>query len=140
MDESIALVEFSKHDQRAGSKPFEYAHIEVWLKLWNPHRRPRVGRTDAVSRLRSCLVEECARLRRESRGRVLAWGRGAQGELGLGDLALHRVSPTLVPGLATRTVTCVAAGEARGGTRAMRRHFNMSRNSQEERIQVRPER
>ena len=38
MDESIALVEFSKHDERVWSKPFDYAHIEVGLKIWNPHR------------------------------------------------------------------------------------------------------
>ena len=38
MDESIALVEFLKHSERVWSKPFDYAHIEVWLKVWNPHR------------------------------------------------------------------------------------------------------
>jgi len=38
LDESIALVEFSKHSERAWSKPFDYAHIEVGLKIWNPHR------------------------------------------------------------------------------------------------------
>ena len=37
MGESIALVEFSKYGQRVWSKSFEYAHIEVGLKLWNPH-------------------------------------------------------------------------------------------------------
>ena len=42
MDESIALVEFSKHSERVWSEPFDYAHIEVGLKIWNPHRfRPR---------------------------------------------------------------------------------------------------
>ena len=38
MDESIALVEFSKPSQRACVKTFEYAHIEVGLKIWFPHR------------------------------------------------------------------------------------------------------
>ena len=38
MDESIDLVEFSKHSERVWSKPFDYAHIEVGLKIWNPHR------------------------------------------------------------------------------------------------------
>jgi hypothetical protein len=40
LDESIALVEFSKHSERVWSKPFDYAHIEVGLKIWNPHRYP----------------------------------------------------------------------------------------------------
>ena len=40
MGESIALVEFSKYGQRSRSKSFEFAHIEVGLKLWNPHRSP----------------------------------------------------------------------------------------------------
>ena len=39
MDESIALVEFSKHSEKVWSEPFDYAHIEVGLKIWNPHRR-----------------------------------------------------------------------------------------------------
>ena len=38
MDESIALVDFSKHGERFWSKPFDYAHIEVGLKVWNLHR------------------------------------------------------------------------------------------------------
>ena len=38
MGELVALVEFSKHGQRVRSKSFEYAHIEVGLKLWNPRR------------------------------------------------------------------------------------------------------
>ena len=38
MDESIALVKFSKHSERVWSKPFDYAQIEVGLKIWNPHR------------------------------------------------------------------------------------------------------
>ena len=38
MDESIALVEFSKHSERVWSTPFDYARIEVGLKLWNPPR------------------------------------------------------------------------------------------------------
>ena len=38
MDESIALVAFSKHSERVRSKPFDYAHIEVGLEIWNPHR------------------------------------------------------------------------------------------------------
>jgi len=29
----MALVEFSKHGERVRSKPFEYAHIEVGLKI-----------------------------------------------------------------------------------------------------------
>ena len=33
MDGSIALVEFSKHSRRACVKIFEYAHIEVGLKI-----------------------------------------------------------------------------------------------------------
>ena len=44
MNESIALVEFSKHSEKFWSKPFDYAHIEVGLKIWNPHRpRPTTG-------------------------------------------------------------------------------------------------
>ena len=38
MDESIALVAFSKHSERVRSKPFDYAHIEVGLKIWFPRR------------------------------------------------------------------------------------------------------
>ena len=38
MDGSIALVEFSKPSRRACVKTFEYAHIEVGLKIWFPHR------------------------------------------------------------------------------------------------------
>ena len=38
MDESIALVEFSKHSERVWSKSFDDAHIEVGLKIWNPRR------------------------------------------------------------------------------------------------------
>ena len=38
MDESIALVEFSKHSRRTRVKTVAYAHIEVWLKIWFPHR------------------------------------------------------------------------------------------------------
>jgi len=33
LDESIALVEFSKHSEIVWSKPFDYAHIEVGLKI-----------------------------------------------------------------------------------------------------------
>ncbi|KAK7241274.1 ubiquitin-protein transferase [Aureococcus anophagefferens] len=75
-------------------------------------RRPRVGFADAVARLRACLVEECAALRRDSRGRVLSWGRGDRGELGLGDRVTMRAAPTLVPALARRCVTSIAAGKA----------------------------
>ena len=39
MDGSIALVELSKPSRRACVKTFEYAHIEVGLKIWFPHRR-----------------------------------------------------------------------------------------------------
>ena len=38
MDGSIALVKFSKPSRRACVKTFEYAHIEVGLKIWFPHR------------------------------------------------------------------------------------------------------
>ena len=38
MDGSIALVEFSKPSQRACVKTFDYAHIEVELKIWFPRR------------------------------------------------------------------------------------------------------
>ena len=38
MDESIALVEFSKHGRKPRVETVEYAHIEVGLKVWNPHR------------------------------------------------------------------------------------------------------
>ena len=75
-------------------------------------RRPRVGFADAVARLRACLVEECAALRRDSRGRVLSWGRGDRGELGLDSRVTRRASPTLVPALARRCVTSIAAGKA----------------------------
>jgi len=33
LDGSIALVEFSKHSERIWSKSFDYAHIEVRLKI-----------------------------------------------------------------------------------------------------------
>jgi len=33
LDELIALVEFSKHVQSDWSEPFDYAHIEVGLKI-----------------------------------------------------------------------------------------------------------
>jgi len=33
LDEASALVEFSKHSERVWSKPFDYAHIEVELKI-----------------------------------------------------------------------------------------------------------
>ena len=39
MDESIALVEFSKLSERVWSNPFDYARIKVGLKIWKPHRR-----------------------------------------------------------------------------------------------------
>ena len=42
MDGSIALVEFSKPSRRACVKTFEYAHIEVGLKIWFRHRRGTV--------------------------------------------------------------------------------------------------
>ncbi|KAH8070987.1 adenosine-phosphate deaminase [Aureococcus anophagefferens] len=32
-DESMALIEFSKHGRRGWSKPFDYAHIEVGVKI-----------------------------------------------------------------------------------------------------------
>ena len=38
MDESIALVEFSKHGRRACVETVAYAHIEVGWKIWFPHR------------------------------------------------------------------------------------------------------
>ena len=38
MNESIALVEFSKHSERVWSKLFDYAHTEVGSKIWNPRR------------------------------------------------------------------------------------------------------
>ena len=38
MDESIALVDFSKHSERVWSKSFDYTHIELGLKIWNLHR------------------------------------------------------------------------------------------------------
>ncbi|KAH8060534.1 adenosine-phosphate deaminase [Aureococcus anophagefferens] len=33
LDESMALIEFSKHGRRGWSKPFDYAHIEVGVKI-----------------------------------------------------------------------------------------------------------
>jgi len=33
LDDSIALVEFSKHSRRACVETVEYAHIEVGLKI-----------------------------------------------------------------------------------------------------------
>jgi len=33
LDESIALVEFSKHSRRVRRNPFDYARIEVGLKI-----------------------------------------------------------------------------------------------------------
>jgi len=33
LDESIALVEFSKHDRRDSVETVAYAHIEVGLKI-----------------------------------------------------------------------------------------------------------
>ena len=47
MDESIALVEFSKHRRRASVETVDYAHIEVALKIWFPHRsRPLRSKGD----------------------------------------------------------------------------------------------
>ena len=43
MDGSIALVEFSKPSRRACVKAFEYAHIEVGLKIWFRHRCSACG-------------------------------------------------------------------------------------------------
>jgi len=38
LDESIALVEFSKHRRKSRVKTVAYAHIEVGLNIWFPHR------------------------------------------------------------------------------------------------------
>ena len=38
MDESIALVEFSKRDRRARVEPVDCAHVEVGLKIRVPRR------------------------------------------------------------------------------------------------------
>ena len=38
MDESIALVEFSKHGRKSRVETVAYAHIEVGLKIWFPRR------------------------------------------------------------------------------------------------------
>ena len=45
MDGSIALVEFSKPSRRACVKTFEWAHIEVGLKIWFRHRLREKPRT-----------------------------------------------------------------------------------------------
>ena len=38
MDESIALIEISKHNRRKCVETVAYHHIEVGLKIWFPHR------------------------------------------------------------------------------------------------------
>ena len=49
MDESIALVEFSKHGERVWSKSFDYDHIEVGLKFLESTQVD--GATDAATYL-----------------------------------------------------------------------------------------
>ena len=51
-------------------------------------------------------------LHRTSRGRVLCWGRGAHGELGLGALRPIRCAPTLLRALSGRRVAALACGRA----------------------------
>jgi hypothetical protein len=49
LDGSIALVEFSKPSRRACVKTFEYANIEVGLKIWFRHRRGGFGPAGAFA-------------------------------------------------------------------------------------------
>ena len=48
MDEWIPLLEFSRHSRRDCVETVAYAHIEVGLKIWFPHRRLAGGPFDAV--------------------------------------------------------------------------------------------
>ena len=57
----MALVEFSKHGQRVWSKPFKYAHIDVGLKIWNPHSQSlQASSASAVGAI--ALKRRCVRL------------------------------------------------------------------------------
>ena len=53
MDESIALFEFSRNNRRKCVETVAYAHIELGLKIWFPHR----SRQHAA--LRSRLKARC---------------------------------------------------------------------------------
>jgi hypothetical protein len=73
LDGSIALVEFSKPSRSACVKTFEYAHIEVGLKIWFPHRQakwlgaPGIHITRAsIDHLFVDLSQQAAKLKRRA--------------------------------------------------------------------------
>ena len=69
-----------------------------------------LGYDDSTARLRACLVEEASSLVRQAHGRVLAWGTGVYGELGLGSTT-KRMIPTQMKAL-NRRVHAIACGRA----------------------------
>lgn len=73
---------------------------------------PRLCGSESIAQLRASLVEECAELRRKFRGRVVAWGDGSRGQLGLGPQQYHRAAPLLIPTLSQPNlrVLKIAAG------------------------------
>jgi len=94
LDESIALVEFSKHNRRDCVKIVAYAHLEVGLKIWNPHRfldrddyrvvrDPRFNvaywnlRAAGARAFGAAGGGRAATKRRHSTGPELAWDRGS---------------------------------------------------------------
>lgn len=68
------------------------------------------GKDTVVSRLRAALRQEALGLTLTARGRLVVWGHGRRGELGLGEHVLHHATPTVVPALAKHRVVTLAAG------------------------------
>ena len=62
MDESIALVEFSKPSRRGCVEAVAYAHIEVDLKIWIRRRHPATGEflVDALVRFERLAADVAA--------------------------------------------------------------------------------
>ena len=73
-------------------------------------REAAFGYDDCTARLRACLVEEASSLIRQAHGRVLAWGSGKYGELGLGSRK-QKAIPTQILSL-NRRVHAIACGRA----------------------------
>ncbi len=73
-------------------------------------REASFGYDDSTARLRASLVEEASSLVRTAHGRVLAWGSGKYGELGLGTRK-QKAIPTQILTL-NRRVHAIACGRA----------------------------
>ena len=73
-------------------------------------REAENGYDATTARLRAALVEEASSCVRGARGRILCWGTGRYGELGLGRLRLQRANPTIVA--LGRRVQAIACGKA----------------------------